>query len=143
MKRLFRWKILPRLVLQSVFSGMLFRHRTRRFLFHCAIGFLKGEFHLPDFSHAYPATLHINIDRDFRAKGLGRRLIEHYLGHLKESGIAGVHFGTMSEDAKRFFERLGFRVLHGTSMSYLESYFGKRSPYYVLGMVLESGAITS
>ena len=60
------------------------------------------------------------------------------------SAMAGLSSASGSaEIAKHFFAKLGFHVLHGTTMSYLESYCGERTPYYILGMVLEQGVITS
>ncbi len=88
---------------------------------------------MPDFSKEYPAELHINLKKGFRGGGIGRKLIEHFLSYLKDNDIRGVHLTTMSENAKSFFERMGFHVMHKIGLSFLRFYFHKNIPYYAMG----------
>ena len=66
-----------------------------------------------DFS---PAHLHINILEDFQGKGWGRKLIGRAVEHLRdEVGLDGVFLGMdpRNIEARRFYERLGFRRWDG------------------------------
>jgi ribosomal protein S18 acetylase RimI-like enzyme len=105
-------------------------------MFNVFKGFLNGDFSFPSFSRDYPATFHVNIDTEYRGQGVGSRLIENYLNYLKEEKIKGVHFGTMSESAKKFFLKLGFELLFETETIYLRYYFKRKLPYYIFGKKL-------
>jgi ribosomal protein S18 acetylase RimI-like enzyme len=106
------------------------------FLFYCLLSALKGELRSPDFSHEYPATLHINIKDGFRDQGIGSKLIRAYLDLLKKDGIAGVHFATMSEKACLFFKSLGFKELFRGKRSYFAYIAHRDTPVYILGSKL-------
>lgn len=133
MNKVFRIRILPKLMARLLSRGVLFRRNSRKFLFHLLSSFRNGEFALPDFAEQYPATLHININQDYRGLKIGSRLIGSYLDFLKQRNIKGVHFGTMSEGAKNFFVNQGFAILHQGKRTYLKYLLNKDAPYYVLG----------
>lgn len=61
----------------------------------------------------YPAHLHIDILPVAQRQGWGRRLMETFLGRLRELGAPGVHLGVSARNvnAIAFYERLGFRRL--------------------------------
>lgn len=66
-----------------------------------------------DFS---PAHLHINVLEDYQRQGWGRKLIGRAVEHLRdEVGLDGVFLGMdmRNTDAKKFYERLGFRRWSG------------------------------
>jgi len=136
MRRVFNRRIMPGLWGKALRKGVLRKRHTQRFIVNIIASFFKGEFWSPDFSKKYPATLHINIDKNFRGQGTGARLIENYLQFLREKGVSGVHFGTMSESAKAFFLKRGFNVLFTGKRSYLRYSVGKNSPYYMLGKLI-------
>ena len=98
--------------------------------------FIKGEFKLPDYSLKYPATLHINIDREFRGDKLGAKLINHYLKYLRIEDVSGVSFGTMSESAKRFFSNMGFKILYKIKQTYMDYLVKEDLTYYIFGRTL-------
>lgn len=127
------FKIYPWLCWRALMTGTFFKVKTLRFLLGVFASFFKGEFHSPDFTAEYPAIFHINIARHFRGGGVGRKLVETYLEYLKAEGVKGVHLSTMSEGAKAFFEKLGFRSLFTTQRSFLRYYFQKDIPVYILG----------
>lgn len=129
-------KIMPRLIIHAIFRGVFLRKITRSFAIHATLSFLKGEFFAPDFAEMFPATLHINIDKDYRRLKIGTRLMETYIDYLKEKNIKGVHLGTMSESGKLFFTKLGFRVLFEGRRSYMSYYLKAAVPYYILGRSL-------
>jgi GNAT superfamily N-acetyltransferase len=58
----------------------------------------------------YPAHLHVNVDEGHRHMGIGRRLIENYLGDLRSCGIAGVHLFCAAGPLE-FYSLLGFEIL--------------------------------
>jgi GNAT superfamily N-acetyltransferase len=57
----------------------------------------------------HPSSLHVNLDRSVRGRGLGRRLVEHFCQYAAGRGSPGVHLSTSSPDGKEFFARMGFR----------------------------------
>jgi len=135
-KRIFMFKILPELLIKSIKRGTFLKKKARTFLLRCILSFLKGEFFVPDFSREYPATLHINVDKDFRGLHIGEKLLDYYLDYLKENNIPGVHLSTTSHDAKAFFEKTGFKELFKRRRTYLRSLLDKDVYYYLLGLIL-------
>jgi GNAT superfamily N-acetyltransferase len=133
MNRIFYFRIIPKLLLKSINRGLFFKKNTSKFLFHCLISLFNGEFSTPDFSSKYPATLHINIDRNFQNLGIGRELINKYLDLLKVERVRGVYFGTTSEGAKIFFTKVGFKLLLTKKRTFLRYKMGKEQVYYVFG----------
>jgi GNAT superfamily N-acetyltransferase len=134
-------KIAHRKIIVLIFQKLIrkylfFRKNTIRFLFRVLKSALRGEFFAPDFSKAYPATLHINIDKDFRGEQVGSRLIETYINFLRGHHVSGVHFGTVSERAKDFFLKNGFQILFKQRRSYLSDYTGKPVMFYIFGKKL-------
>ncbi len=61
----------------------------------------------------FPAHLHLALAPAARGKGLGRRLAEGFVERLAAAGVSGVHAVVRAENARgrRFFERLGFRLI--------------------------------
>jgi ribosomal protein S18 acetylase RimI-like enzyme len=133
MNRVFYFSIIPKLILKSIGRGFFIKKNTTEFLLHCLSSLFKGEFSAPDFSSKYPATLHINFNRDFQNLGIGRNLINKYLDFLKEEKVKGVHFGTTSEGAKIFFTKMGFKLLLTKKRTYLKYKIGKEQFLYVFG----------
>ncbi len=58
----------------------------------------------------YPAHLHINLAPRYRNKGLGGRLIAHFVAEVRAAGVPGVHVVT-GDGARNigFYARNGFR----------------------------------
>jgi ribosomal protein S18 acetylase RimI-like enzyme len=131
-------QIFPALIKKAFQRRFFFKIKTWALFFQVAISALKGEFFAPHFFARYPAMLHINIDKNYRGNKLGTGLIENYLNFLKTQGVKGVHFGAMSEDAKVFFLRSGFKLLHTSKRSYLVYRIGKTVPFYIFGKELGS-----
>ncbi|AEC01975.1 GNAT family N-acetyltransferase [Parasphaerochaeta coccoides] len=75
----------------------------------------------------YPAHLHINILPSLQGRGIGRRLMENWLGKAEEKHLQGVHFGVdaRNKSAIGFYGHLGFTVLENTDHSLI---FGMKLP---------------
>ncbi|MDD5772391.1 MAG: GNAT family N-acetyltransferase [bacterium] len=133
MKKTVDRKILPDLILKAIKRGVLLRSKNIKFLFYFLQKFLKGEFYVPLNLSGYPAVFHINIHKNFRNNGIGSLLILNYLDFLKKEGVRGVHFGTISEKSKNFFEKAGFTILFQSKRTYLKPYIGKDIVFYLYG----------
>jgi GNAT superfamily N-acetyltransferase len=72
----------------------------------------KGIFPSPEVS-AFPAHLHIDILPDAVGRGNGRRLMERFLGRLRELKVPAVHLGVAkkNERAIAYYKRMGFSVV--------------------------------
>jgi GNAT superfamily N-acetyltransferase len=136
MEKISNSKIIGPLLMKAAKRGVFFRLHNVKFFLNIFKSLLKGEFYMPNFKEEFPAMLHINLAKEFRGKGIGRRLIETYLDFLKKEGIPGVHFGTSSERAKDFFLKTGFTVLFRSKRTYFKPYFGEEINFYVLGRIL-------
>jgi len=134
--KIFRYRIIPALIKRALTSKIFIKRNTLKFIFFYFISFLKSEFRTPDFSKEYPATLHVNLDEGCRGMGIGGRLILKYLDYLKELGVRGIHFRTMSKKAKEFFRKLEFNILYEGKVSYMRYYMHKDIPYYIFGKKL-------
>ncbi|SHN35773.1 GNAT family N-acetyltransferase [Cryptosporangium aurantiacum] len=58
----------------------------------------------------YPAHLHIDLLPDYQGRGLGRVLMNRFLGTLAARGVPAVHLGMVPTNyaARAFYDRLGF-----------------------------------
>ncbi|MHA1315813.1 MAG: GNAT family N-acetyltransferase [Candidatus Helarchaeota archaeon] len=66
-----------------------------------------------DIVRKYPAHLHIDILEGYQRQGIGSRLINAFLEHVKKSGVKGVHLGTSTKNYKAvpFYLKHGFKVV--------------------------------
>jgi GNAT superfamily N-acetyltransferase len=88
----------------------------------------------------YPAQLHIDILPGWQGRGLGRRLMESYLGILRSRGISGVYLDTSSRNVKAvpFYEKLGFQLASNNPMEFWEG-----MPASALCYALKLGGVPS
>lgn len=133
MHKIVKFKIAPHLAGKVLLAGHLWQKDNLIFIKQIISSYLKGEFRAPDFSSEYPATLHINIATQYRRQHLGSVMIEYFLSFLKKKGVKGVHFGVLSEEAKRFFLKLNFDILFTGKYSFLKYLTGKDIPHYIMG----------
>ena len=133
MEEVFKSKIFLPLFLKAIASGGFFRIKNLIFGLNCLISSLRGEFLMPDFSRDYPATLHINIDKNWRNQNIGSRLISAYFGYLVSEKVTGVRLSTMSDKAAGFFESQGFNLLHKSRRTYFHYLLKKGVPVYTYG----------
>lgn len=61
----------------------------------------------------FPAHLHVDLLPAAQGTGLGRELLEHFFGALRDRGVPGVHLGVDPENVRAlgFYRRLGFEPL--------------------------------
>ncbi len=71
---------------------------------------------LKNFAADYPAHLHIDLSEDCQRQGLGTRLMDTLLAHLREKDISGVMLcvAADNEKGKSFYYKYGFTELERT-----------------------------
>ena len=127
-------KIALPLFIKALRRGTFFHKRNAQFLSHLFFSLVKGEFKAPVFSKDYPATLHINVIKEYRASGFGSKLINAYLDYLKAQEVKGVHLATMSDKGSHFFKKQNFQLLFRGERSYFRYFLGKNVQLYIYGM---------
>lgn len=109
-----RWRryILRRVLLDALRGRYKLGARTTGFAVGMLVGMFRREAVQVNLS-AYPAHLQIDVKQGFRGEGVGRRLIEAYLGQLRELNVPGVHLETTSHNAVacHLYEKVGFKLL--------------------------------
>lgn len=71
------------------------------------------DYHCPEPYAQYPSHLHIDLLPRAQGRGLGRRMMEVLMRHLRAAGSPGVHLGLWASNARAlaFYTRLGFMEL--------------------------------
>lgn len=133
MHRILKGKIIPNVVKNLFLKGQFFQKKNFMFIRNMMFSYLKGEFKVPDFTYEYPATLHVNIACSSRGQNVGSSLVSHFLEFLKGEKISGIHFGVLTERAKKFFLKLDFEVLFTGKYTFLKYLTGKDIPHYIMG----------
>ena len=136
MRRVMKCSILPQLIKKAFLKGHVLQRNNIELMKSMLSGYIKGEFKVPDFAREYPATLHVNVIAQSRGQNVGSLLVNHFLDFLKREGVAGIHFGVMSESAKRFFIKLNFEILFNGKYTFLHYLTGEILPHYILGKKL-------
>ncbi|MBE3037450.1 MAG: GNAT family N-acetyltransferase [Chloroflexi bacterium] len=117
--------IIPRLTGNLLRGKYHFGKRSLHYFSGLLGGLLRREFTRVDLD-TFPALLHINVESAWRGYKLGQRLMEAYLGQLRELGITGVYLDTTSlnEVACRLYEKMGFRLLDARPDRFWAKWFG-------------------
>lgn len=65
------------------------------------------------YADIYPAHLHIDLSPKYQRQGLGTRLMDALIAHLKDKGVGGVMFGVANDNEKgqNFYRKYGFSVI--------------------------------
>jgi ribosomal protein S18 acetylase RimI-like enzyme len=77
-------------------------------------------------SEPWPAHLHINLLPRLQGRGIGSRLIDHWLAAVAAQGAAGAHLavGARNTRAVAFYRRYGFRELERSGPPFDVIWFG-------------------
>lgn len=129
----FKDKILFGLLIKFIFSGGIFRRKNLKMIFAFFLSFLKGEFNMKEVNKDYPATVHINLRKNFRGKGAGAQLISAFEEYLKGKRVKGVYLATMSSAAGDFFRKQGFSLINQYRRSYFCHVSGQDITVYIYG----------
>jgi GNAT superfamily N-acetyltransferase len=70
----------------------------------------------PDLPRTHPAHLHMNVEAEFRSRGIGAALIERYVRDLTAAGVPGVHL-FCGPGPRAFYQRNGFTEVGSAEMS--------------------------
>lgn len=135
-EKIFIKKIFFPLLRKALLGGLLFSRKNWAFIFSSLSSMFCRNSKMPDITKDYPATLHINIDKDYRKNGLGSRLMSAYLDYLVENKIKGVYLATLSQGAGEFFKSQGFSLVHEGCRSYFRHILKKSISIYIYGKKL-------
>jgi GNAT superfamily N-acetyltransferase len=111
------WRVVPAAVARSLGRGLLWRRnlwrllvRLPRFLADSRRSGVRDQAGNED---NCPGHLHINLLPEARRRSVGARLVERFLAEARSRGLPGVRAVVYetNEPGRRFFERLGFRLL--------------------------------
>lgn len=133
LEKIFKDKILPKLCIDLFFSVVAFKKKNFAYFLSCLKSSLCGEFRMPDFSKEYPATLHINVDKDWRSQSIGAKLMAAYLDYLRAEKVSAVRLATASSKAGEFFKQQGFILLHRGKRSYFRRLLNKDITIFTYG----------
>lgn len=130
--------IIPRIFLKACVRGLFFRRYFWRIIRGMMITWVRGGYNRPSFLAAYPAHMHIDIEADFRAHGIGRLLMESFFTQARAHGICGIHLSTRQDNPSAcvFFEKLGFRVLGRYPVVFPHRQTYKESAIVIYGVTL-------
>ena len=107
------WRVVPAAVAGSLVRGLLWRRELWRLLGDLP-GFLAdARAAVAADEEGYPGHLHINLLPESRGRAVGARLVEHFFAEARRHRLPGVRAVVYetNQEARRFFERLGFHPL--------------------------------
>ena len=85
----------------------------------------RPDFCYPDFFHAYPSHLHIDLLPHAQGIGNGTRMMNRLLDALRGRGSPGVHLSMAGSNhrAEKFYKKLGFTELARVESGGLQSLY--------------------
>lgn len=94
-------------IFKEKYAPILKKASPIRYLFHIANEFLSRKV-----KKRYPAHLHIDILPEGQRQGLGTKLMDALIDHLKQNGVGGVYLvcGAGNEKGVNFYKKYGFKV---------------------------------
>ena len=108
-------RILPRIAARVAWKTLTLQYRTMK-TYSLIWWFLTRAWReLPEVSlDRFPVTVHINLSREYRGHGLGRRLMDAEADHLRSLGLPGGHGIVVEEAHRNVFARVLGATLLGT-----------------------------
>ena len=72
---------------------------------------------LPEDLPDYPSHLHIDLLPRAQGQGMGKKMMDHFLNYVKESGSKGLHLGLSirNKRAFQFYKKYGMKELKQNS----------------------------
>lgn len=109
--------------LKSIVRGTLCHLNSWRFLLTVMKTWFSGGFNKKILFSDYPAHLHVNIQKDFRGKNTGIKLLGCFLNQVRQRGLSGVYAIVRSDNVGgcQFFEKAGFVKLSQHPAYFLSS----------------------
>lgn len=109
-KRIMFWWIVPKALFKAFWRGTWCSAALWRLIRWNLMPCLRRLGHRAMPLAEYPAHLHINLQADMHGQGVGRRLVNQFLGKLRAAAVSGVHVSTREDNisALGFFEKIGF-----------------------------------
>lgn len=121
------WRRTVPILLYRLGSGAYrFGRQSQRYLWELMKAQLNQELLQPNLTQ-FPAHLHINVQVSERGKGIGKALLEQYLGQLSFERVRGVHLKTTSENeaACALYEKLGFTLIDARRTNLWKPWLGR------------------
>lgn len=111
--RMMGWRVAARAAMKGVRRGALVSRQAWRLWWAALRTVVIGGFNRRIPLEAYPAHLHLNIQREFRGQRVGSQLAERFIEQAKSAKLSGIHVSISADNApsRNFFERFGFSVL--------------------------------
>ena len=113
-RRATAWRIVPRAVLNGLRRGHLGSVKTWRLAWAAlrTWRYRWGRAPLP--LADYPAHIHLNVERAFRGRGLGRQLLERFMASARSAGVPGLYAAVRADNTPscHLFERMGFHEVN-------------------------------
>lgn len=124
-------RLAPRL-LAALPRVMIRRPRTRQFAWRMLCDAAAGRLLSPAAVRTCRGHLHVNLDRAFRGRGLGTRLMRHALDYLDRHGArpVGVRVAAESRAIVRLNEKFGFSVVAESAVRYWSHVTGTPTPIF-------------
>ncbi|MDD2752152.1 MAG: GNAT family N-acetyltransferase [Candidatus Omnitrophica bacterium] len=130
-------RIAPKVLFKALFRGNFLRRETWRLIRTALKSLSLGGFKRDIPEKQYPAHLHIDIKEGFRHRQIGRQLMERFFQQARAKGVKGIQLSVRGDNfyGRRFFERMGFRLLgeFPMAMPVGKSYkFGQTAVYGII-----------
>ena len=106
-------RILPRIVLHALFSGVLFSCPWASLVVSGARSWGAGRRSERALRGSPPAHLHIGVEEGARGRGVGRALLERFEAEACRAGVQGIRASVLAPNpaGEAFFARNGFLAL--------------------------------
>jgi GNAT superfamily N-acetyltransferase len=106
-------KMMPKIILKTFVTNCVWSAKTRKYIRYVFRSYRRGELNIPNLSRDYPAHLHTNILDGYRGIGLGKKMMQNWMNHLREHKVPAVHLVTTTSNkiAVPFYKHLGFKTL--------------------------------
>jgi ribosomal protein S18 acetylase RimI-like enzyme len=106
-------RVVPAAVAGALGRGLLLRPALWRLVTSFPGFVAAGGLRAASNEEGHPGHLHVNLLAEARGQSVGARLVERFLEEARQSRVPGVKAVVYESNAgaRRFFERMGFRLL--------------------------------